>query len=170
MSAPSTAERICRITRPEPVLLTLYVLRACASLIFLPLVLPPLLFRYYTLRYRFDSESVRKSYGLIFKHEDIVQYARIQDLHMSRGLLERWLGLGTIQIQTASGAAMPEVTIEGLTNFEEVRDFLYARMRGARFGEDEPPTAAGAPAERDDVVALLTQIRDEVRLLRGSRP
>ncbi len=168
MSASFNAEKTCRITRPEPVLLTLYVLRSLCSLVFLPLVLPPLLFRYYTLHYRFDGESVRKSYGLIFKHEDLVQYARIQDLHMSRGLLERWLGLGTIQVQTASGSMTPEVTIEGLTNFEEVRDFLYAQMRGARFGEDEH--TAAKPAEDDDVVTLLTQIRDEVRLLRGSRP
>lgn len=168
MIASVNAEKICRITRPEPVLLTLYILRSLCSLVFFPLVLPPLLFRYYTLHYRFDGESVRKSYGLIFKHEDLVQYARIQDLHMSRGLLERWLGLGTIQVQTASGSMAPEVTIEGLTNFEEVRDFLYAQMRGARFGEDEH--SAAKPPEDDDVVALLTQIRDEVRLLRGSRP
>ena len=168
MIASVNAEKICRITRPEPVLLTLYILRSLCSLVFFPLVLPPLLFRYYTLHYRFDGESVRKSYGLIFKHEDLVQYARIQDLHMSRGLLERWLRLGTIQVQTASGSMAPEVTIEGLTNFEEVRDFLYAQMRGARFGEDEH--SAAKPPEDDDVVALLTQIRDEVRLLRGSRP
>lgn len=169
MHPPVDPDRIYRIDRPEPVLLWLYVLRSLASLIFFPLVLVPLLFRYITLQYRFDEESVRKSYGLIFKHQDLVQYSRIQDLHLSRGLLERWLGLGTIQVQTASGAATAEVTIEGLSNFEEIRDFLYTRMRGARFGEeDSSQPLAAEPA--DDVVLLLTEIRDELRQLREARP
>lgn len=164
---PIDAEKIYAITRPNPVLLTLYLFRSLASLIFFPLVFAPLLCRYITLRYRFDGESVRKSYGLLFHHEDLVQYARIQDLHLRRGLLERWLGLGTVQVETAAGSAAPEVTIEGLTNFEEIRDFLYTRMRGARFGEEETKAQPGG-APTDGILTLLTEIRDEVRLLRGS--
>ncbi|MBL8794875.1 MAG: PH domain-containing protein [Planctomycetia bacterium] len=168
MHPPLDPQRIYHIDRPEPTLLWLYALRSLASLVFFPLVFIPLLFRYITLRYRFDEESVRKAYGLIFKHEDLVQYARIQDLHLSRGLLERWLGLGTIQIQTAAGSATAEVTIEGLSNYEEIRDFLYTRMRGARFGEeDAAQVAVVEPA--DDVVGLLTEIRDEIRRLREER-
>jgi putative membrane protein len=169
MSAPIDAQKIYSITGPEPVLLTLYLLRSLASLVFFPLVFIPLWIRYATLRYQFDGESVRKSYGLVFRHEDLVQYARIQDLHLSRSLLERWLGLATIQIQTASGSAAAEMTIEGLTNFEEVRDFLYARMRGARFGEEEIPDVPTAEPV-DEVVELLTAIRDELRFLRRERP
>lgn len=169
MPPPIDPQRIYRIDRPEPVLLWLYVLRSLASLVFFPLVLVPLVFRYITLQYRFDDESIRKSYGLIFKHQDLVQYARIQDLHLSRGLLERWLGLGTIQVQTAAGSATAEVTIEGLSNFEEIRDFLYTKMRGARFGEEETAhPLAVEPA--DDLLHLLTEIRDEIRQLREARP
>jgi uncharacterized protein len=166
---PVNPQKIYAISRPEPILMWLYLLRSIAGLIFFPLIFIPFLFRYMTLTYRFDAESVRKTYGLIFRHEDLVQYARIQDLHLSRGLLERWLGLATIQIQTASGSLGAEVTIEGLTNFEEIRDFLYARMRGARFGE-ESETAHAEPAAREDALELLTQIRDELRLLREKRP
>lgn len=169
MPPPLNPQRIYAIDRPEPALLWLYVLRSLASLVFFPLVFVPLLFRYITLQYRFDEESVRKRYGLIFKHEDLVQYARIQDLHLSRGLLERWLGLGTLQVQTAAGSAAPEVTIEGLSNYEEIRDFLYTRMRGARFG-DEDATQPAVVEPADDVVGLLTEIRDEIRRLREERP
>ena len=35
-------------------------------------------------------------------------------------------------MQTASGASKAEMTIEGLPEFELVRDYLYTRMRGAR--------------------------------------
>src|SRR5262249_28707309 len=128
-------ERIYAITRPEGVLLTLYLIRSLAALFLLPLVFLPLLIRYLSLHYRFEEDSIRKSWGFVFKKESLVQYARIQDLHLSRSLLQRWLGLGTIEVQTAAGSVLPEMTIEGLTNYTEIRDFLYSKMRGARFGE-----------------------------------
>lgn len=160
-------ESIYAITQPEPVLLTLYFLRSLASLVFFPVVFIPLLIRYLTLRYSFDDQSVRKSYGWLFKHEDLVQYARIQDLHISRTLLQRWLGLATIEVQTASGSAVAEMTVEGLTNFEEIRDFLYSKMRGARFDEEDEEEEAPVVEEVDEALTLLTEIRDEIRLLRG---
>jgi putative membrane protein len=167
MAMSEREQRIFQISRPEPKLLTLYLLYALCTLIFFPIVFVPLWIRYATLRYRFTEEGVGKSHGLLFKHEDLVQYARIQDLHLSRNLFQRWLGLATIEIQTASGSAGAELTVEGLSNYDELRDFLYSKMRGVRFGEgDEPAAAAG----EDEATALLTQIRDEIRLLRSQRP
>jgi len=163
-------ERIFAITRPEKALLTLYLIRSLAALFLFPFVFVPLLIRYVTLRYRFDDESIRKSHGLIFRHEDLVQFSRIQDLHISRGIVQRWLGLATIEIQTAAGSASSEMSLEGLSNYEEIRDFLYSRMRGGRVEEEEEAEVVlGAPSS-DAVVQLLTEIRDEIRLLRGRRP
>lgn len=181
MSKRIDPHKIYAIDRPESVLLVYFFLQSLASLIFFPLIFPPLLIRYLTLSYTFDEESIRKSYGLIFKKEELVQYARIQDLHLKCNLLQRWLGLGTLEVQTAAGSAAAEMVIEGLTIVDEVRDFLYARMRGARFGEEDPgttPTVAdvdipGQPPlaeEVDEAVLLLTEIRDELRQLRGRRP
>lgn len=169
MSKKFDEERILAITGPESSLLTLYFLYALGAVIFFPIVFIPLLIRYSTLRYQFDEHGIRKSHGLLFKHEDLVQYARIQDLHLSRNLLQRWLGLATLEVQTAAGAAAAEMAIEGLSNFDELRDFLYSKMRGARFGEsdEDDETAAPAHGQSDDVVDLLTQIRDELRLLQG---
>jgi membrane protein YdbS with pleckstrin-like domain len=163
-------QRIYAITRPEPILLTLYVLRSLAGLVFFPLIFAPLLIRYLTLHYRFDEESIRKSYGFIFKKEDLVQYSRIQDLHLKRSLVQRWLGLANIEIQTASGSAVAELTIEGLTNYEELRDFFYSKMRGARFGEKDGVEVAAPPVQDNEALKLLTEIRDEIRSLRGQRP
>ncbi|GIW82707.1 MAG: hypothetical protein KatS3mg105_4514 [Gemmatales bacterium] len=172
MAKSFDVQRIYSITRPESGLLILYLIRSLGALIFFPLVFIPLAIRYATLRYRFDEDSIYKSYGLFFKQEDLVQYSRIQDLHVSKGLIERWLGLGTIEVQTAAGSATAEMTIEGMANCEEIRDFLYWQMRGARFGdqdeEQEPHAGSGEPA--DTVVSLLTEIRDEIRLLGGQHP
>ena len=63
----------------------------------------PLYFKYHTLRYKFDDEGIGMSWGVFWRREIHLTYARIQDIHLSRGLFERWLGLATIQVQTASG-------------------------------------------------------------------
>jgi putative membrane protein len=154
-------QKIYAITRPDPSLLTLYILRW----ILFPIALIPAIIRYYTLQYRFDDEGIHRSVGWFFRREDVIRYARIQDLHISRGLLQRWLGLATVEIQTAAGSSSAEMTLEGMKEFEEIRDFLYSKMRGARFGEEPQPHAKEAP---DDVVALLTEIRDELRRVRGA--
>jgi putative membrane protein len=159
------AETVFAITRPSPRLLTLYVLR-CIALCFLGpwflIALVPLYFRYHTLRYRFDDEGVAMSWGVLWRRETYLTYARIQDIHISRGLFERWLGLGTIQVQTAAGSAGAEMGIEGLAEYELVRDYLYSRMRGATL---HAPSEAGS-AHADDAAQLLTDIRDELRALR----
>src|SRR5205807_108978 len=92
--------------------------------------LPYLYFRYHTLRYRFDAEGIHMKVGILFRREVNLTYARIQDIHLRSGIIQRWLGLANVQIQTASGSAGPELVIEGFKEFEAIRDFLYTRMRG----------------------------------------
>ncbi len=118
----------------------------------------PLFFKFKTLAYRFDDEGVSMSWGLMWRREIHLTYARIQDIHVSRGLFERWLGLATIQIQTASGNVGAEMSLLGIRDHDTVRNFLYSKMRGARL-QDEAPSDASPEG-------LLVQIRDELRGLR----
>ncbi|MCM2258321.1 MAG: PH domain-containing protein [Vicinamibacteria bacterium] len=167
--------RIRRIQRPHPRLVKLYLLGALVgSLSTCGLALPvallaliPLLIRYNTLRYRFDETGVGVSWGWLFRSESYLTYDKIQDIHLTRGLLERWLGLGTVDVQTASGNAGAEITFIGLTEFDAVRDFLYSRMRRGKGlpAEGAAPAAAHA-AQPDEALALLAAIRDEVTALR----
>ncbi len=161
-------ENVYAITRPDRKLLTQYLLRALLTGPGFPFVFVPSFFKYETLKYRFDDEGITMGWGLLWRREIFLTYARIQDIHLSRGVIERWLGLATINIQTAAGSSSSEMSIVGLTVFEQVRDFLYLRMRGARFGEDgEPEATTGSPSDTTDTVAaLLTEIRDELRAVR----
>ena len=167
-------QQIYDITRPHHKLLTLYTLRSLLTTVLFPIIFLRLYFKYRTLKYRFDGEGIAMSWGLLWRKEINLTYARIQDIHVSRGLLERWLGLATVQIQTASGSGSAEMSIVGLTEYDALRDFLYSKMRGARFGDQDPVsvgeaqglTAGTAPSGADEAVALLTDIRDEIRALR----
>ena len=159
------------ITRPDSALLKYYFLVSLLSGPAFPLALIPLLFKYETLRYRFDESGVSMSWGFLFRRETYLTYRRIQDIHLTRNLLQRWMGLATVSVQTASGSATPEMSIEGVLAADQLRDFLYSQMRGAK-GEvtatatdATPDTAAHAAGEDDEALALLREIRDELRRL-----
>jgi putative membrane protein len=128
--------------------------------------------------------SVR--WGALFRREVTLNYARIQDLHLSSNVIERWLGLAKIQVQTASGGASAEMTVEGLLDVERLRDFLYSRMRGAKGQKPRgaalatslglaaadalaapgaPPTS-DAPAAQGTLAPILLAVAEEVRALR----
>ena len=156
----ASTEQVYAITRPDPKLFKLYLVRCVLTGPLLPILLIPHWFRYHTLRYRFDNEGIGFTVGVIFRRESYITYSRMQDIHLSRGLLERWFGLGSVEVQTAAGSSEAEIRIEGLTRFNEVRDFLYTRMRGGRGIPEAGPKAGG------DAVAVLGEIRDELRAVR----
>jgi putative membrane protein len=159
--------RVLALSRPHPNLLKLYVLQSLLLGPFFPLALLPYIFRYMTLNYTFDEEGVSMRWGVFFRREISLNYARIQDIHLSNHLVERWLGLARVQLQTASGSASAEMTIEGLQEFELVRDFLYTRMRGAKglADLDEKPTGEAGPRPANSVSpdAALAELTESLR-------
>jgi len=161
-----------RIERPDERLLTYYFIVSLLTLLAFPVTFLVLYIKYRTLRYRFDEEGAWRRQGLLWRTEVNVAYRRIQDIQLTNGLIQRWLGLATVSIQTAAGSATPEVTIEGVLEAEALRDFLYTKMRGVRDGVSSVhavgPTPSRDPASGaagDEALALLTEIRDSLRRL-----
>ena len=166
-----------KITRPDPVLLAYYFITSflAGPIFFIPLV--PLFFKYHTLKYSFDETGISMSWGILFRREIHLTYRRIQDIHLSRNIIQRWLGLATVAIQTASGSARPEMSIEGVMAADRLRDYLYSRMRGAlRSPDDVVPEAAVEEAgfeqqgvDQEQVLSLLIEIRDHLRILAAGK-
>ena len=193
MMTEPVPERIRTLERPHPALWTYYIILSICTGPGIVVMLPYLYFRYHTLRYRFDEEGIHMQVGILFRRETNLTYARIQDIHLRSGILQRWLGLANVQIQTASGSAGPELVVEGFKEYEAIRDFLYTRMRGYQTRQAthravaveaaggttahaEGSAASAAPANPADAefVSLLRGIRDELRrtreLLEARRP
>ena len=147
------------IERPRDSLLTYYTLTAIAANVAFPFLFPYLYFRYHTMRYRFDTDGIHMKWGIIFRREVLLNYSRIQDIHLRSNLIERWLGLARIEIQTASGSGSANMTLEGMEDPEGMRDFLYSRMRGTPGKKEE--TAA------DPLAAALLEIASELREIRS---
>jgi uncharacterized membrane protein YdbT with pleckstrin-like domain len=162
---------IFAIERPAPNLFTYYLLSSFALGPLFFILLIPLYFRYHTLRYRFDEEGISMRWGILFRREINLTYARIQDIHLRSNFVERWLNLARIEVQTASGSSGAEMTLEGLLEFEAIRDYLYTRMRGSR---NLPGAATRAPASSaavdakalQDLALTLREVAAELRSLR----
>ena len=168
------------LSRPDSKLMTYYLLVSLLTGPGIVVTIWPLLFKYLTLEYKFDSSGVSMRWGVLFRTEIYLTYRRVQDIHLTRNLLQRWLGLATVSIQTASGSAAPEMKIEGIIEVEQLRDYLYSQMRGAKTGslraeqtKDFPDTEsspAEEPGHSDETLQLLTEIRDQLQRIAEVRP
>lgn len=173
MSDAVLDRQIQALERPDPSLLKYYLLTALVFPPLFPVLGLVLYFRYHTMRYRFTDDGISMSWGVLFRRQIIVNYARIQDIHLRSNVVERWLGLARILVQTASGSSSAEMTIEGIKEFEALRDFLYARMRGVKDGHVQPTVSAHASStsalsgEASEDLALT--LREVARELRGVR-
>lgn len=178
MTAPLTAApahtdaelaHVLGIERPQSNLMAYYALTSLLAGPFFLIPLVYLYFRYHTMRYRFDADGVKMSWGILFRREVSLTYARVQDIHLTSNLVERWLGLAEVKLSTASGSASAEMTIEGLREFELVRDFLYAKMRGGH--EKHTPRSPAPRGEADGsleiVTAALRQVSEDLRAVRA---
>ncbi len=161
-----------KLERPDPKLFQYYLWCALLTGPLSPIVFLSLWFRYSTLRFKFDESGVAMSWGVLFKQEVYLTYRRIQDIHLTRNLLQRWMGLAKISLQTASGSSKSEMAIEGILQAEELRDFLYSRMRGAKNESESSGTAVEhgaalveASAKDDRALRALEEIRDALKTL-----
>ncbi len=168
MQTPPSDAAILAIERPHRDLLTYYLLAAFAVPPLFPVMAAVLYFRYHTMRYTFTDEGISMRWGILFRREIIISYARIQDIHLRANFVERWLGLARVLVQTASGSSGAEMTLEGLKEFEAVRDFLYHRMRGvkdpAQHHASAPPATATTPSTADtELATVLREVAHELR-------
>ncbi|MCF3652399.1 PH domain-containing protein [Synoicihabitans lomoniglobus] len=167
-------EAILAIERPHRDLLKYYMVSSFVLGPFFPVLMIYGAIRFKTMRYKFTDEGISMSWGILFRREIILQYSRIQDIHLRSNVIERWLGLAKVLVQTASGSSGAEMTLEGLKEFEPVRDYLYSRMRGVKDDVKPPPvpgTGAVVPAGEGTVdaaalTAVLTEVAAELRGLR----
>ena len=154
-----------KITRPDPALNRYYLLVSLSGLFFFPLIYIPAYIKYATLQYEFGADGVSMKWGLIFRHEVYLAYRRIQDIHVTKNIVQRWMGLATVAVQTASGSARPEMTIDGILEAEALRDFLYLNMRGAKGERTSPVGNTEHEQQPDDALTILVEIRDALRAM-----
>ncbi|MDY7041712.1 MAG: PH domain-containing protein, partial [Chloroflexota bacterium] len=122
---------------------------------------------YRSLSYEVQDDEVIVRAGIWTKSVKHVPYRTVTNLTVKRGILDRWLGLGTLNIQTAgmSGSTGAEESLVGLTNVQEVYEIVVTELR--RFRGSMAPTAAEVESEPAVTTAgALNAILAEVQAIR----
>jgi membrane protein YdbS with pleckstrin-like domain len=87
-----------------------------------------------SIAYTLTEKEIVWRRGVWFKNTGIVPYDRITNVDIAQGPLSRSLGIAALKLQTAgySGQQKAEIRLEGMTEFEELREFIMGFVRGKR--------------------------------------
>lgn len=127
------------------------------------IILTPIYCR--SIEYEFAERDLLVRRGIITRSESMVPYRMVTNVEVKRGPIARALGIGTLKVHTAgySQQSRSEATLNGLSNWEEVRQQLLDRIHEHQAEEPVGTTASG------DVATILGDILAEVRALREQR-
>ncbi|MGC9396615.1 MAG: PH domain-containing protein [Anaerolineae bacterium] len=122
---------------------------------------------YRSLRYEIHEDEIIVNVGIVTQSVKHVPFRTMTNLTVKRGILDRWLGTGTVNIQTAgiSGSSgQPEQSLVGLENPQEVYEMVVTALH--RFRGGMAPTSAEEEAPAGTSSEALNAILDEVRTIR----
>lgn len=123
--------------------------------------------KYYdSISYTFTKDMIMLEKGVYWKHKSAVPYNRVTNIDIVQGPLSRRIGVGKVRVQTAgystasSGGATAEAQIFGVKNYEEIREFILAKVRRRRPVAIEAEAEIPPPGEdTEEILAELTKIR-----------
>jgi membrane protein YdbS with pleckstrin-like domain len=137
--------------------------------------------------YIVTDRSLRIRSGILRVQELTMSFANLQQVILSQGPLQRWLGIADVKVESAGGGSSPahqdgiEESLHtgffhGVDNAAEVRDLILARLkrfREAGLGDPDdvhptPPALPATPQQTEDAVAAARELLAELRRLRGS--
>lgn len=123
---------------------------------------------YPTLEYLVDNDEVIVRAGVITKSVKHVSYRTVTNLKVRRDPLDRLLGIGSLQIQTAgmSGKSGVEESLSGLREVDRVYEEVAQTLRRFRQAMDATAADALEHSGADDVTPeLLAEVRRIRKLL-----
>ncbi len=98
--------------------------------------------------------------GVVEKIRYVIPYEKIQNVTVSRDIIDQALGLGTLHIETAAHVIVEnDIVLPGISNDENLVTELVARSREAKEPDRESPAT---------MLGVMEEMLDEVRLIRAS--
>jgi len=85
-----------------------------------------------TMEFRIEANEVILKKGIINKTVKHIPFRNITNVASRYGIYDRLLKIGNVEIETASAASQatgPEAKIEGIRNFNEIRDQILTSIR-----------------------------------------
>lgn len=121
--------------------------------------------------YIVTDRSLRIRAGIWSVEELTMTFANIQDLRITSGPLQKFLGIADLEVSSAGGGSSSGPKGErmsnshvarfaGVDNAEQIRDLIQARLRHYRdAGLGDPNAETAAPTVDQAAAALLTEAR-----------
>ncbi len=107
------------------------------------------------LSYEVTGDAVLIHKGILTKTAQNIPLRMVTDFRLQRTLLDRWLGIGSLLVQTAGQSTNTpgyEGRLSGLADWEGLHVELTSRVREARFLSQQVSTTA------DPMAALLEEV------------
>jgi membrane protein YdbS with pleckstrin-like domain len=131
-----------------------------------------------TAAYRFTDEEIEYRRGVFYRQKTTVPYNRITNVNAAQGPVQRLVDAGSVGVHTAGygGQMGAELTISGVSDYEEIKEQILAKVRrrrpettesGESDGRDEP--ALPGVGTGDESQAVLTEVRRIRELLEQGR-
>jgi len=115
-----------------------------------------------TIHYALDERELVVRKGLLTKTEKSVPYDKVTNVELKRGIWDRLLGMGTLQVHTAgySQQTSAEATLDGLEDWEGIRRQVMERVHARQAEGERPPRAVeGAVTDASVLQELLAEVR-----------
>jgi uncharacterized membrane protein YdbT with pleckstrin-like domain len=135
----------------------------------------PAFFR--TADYRLTDDEIEYRRGVFFRQKTTIPYNRITNVDAAQGPVQRLVDAGQVGIHTAGygGQMGAELTIDGISDYEDVKDQILAKVRrrpaeATESGEeaDELTTTRSDFARESETEAVLGELRRIRELLEES--
>ena len=119
------------------------------------------------LSYIIKDRRVTIFKGIFTKVEKDIPYTKVTDFVLHRTLLDRYLGIGSILIQTAGQSQSPtgyEGNLDGLYDFTDIHQQLKSKLLEAESG----PEIKNVSDEKSSSESLLKEILNELKAINSN--
>lgn len=153
------------IPDPEGKLIFGILLSVYFTIMVLTRIYIPLFFK--SLIYRIDRTAMKGEGGVFWKRSTVVPYAKVTNVDVSSGPLQRMFGVGTVHVQTAGAGgaqgARAELRLIGVRDRDRIRDIILQNLQerhGDTVSAEHPVSLSGNGGLLQNILAELRGIRN----------
>lgn len=102
--------------------------------------------------------------GVIFRKDKTIMLDKIQDMSLQHGPIQRWMGITTLEVETAGNngpQGKADAKLTGIVDAQAFQEAVIAQ-RDRIAGQGPTPASASIDSGDASMAALLTDIRDSL--------
>jgi len=120
------------------------------------------------LDYSIESERITIRKGILSKIQQNIPFRAVTDFQLHRSLYDRFLGIGSIRIQTAGQSQTPtgyEANMAGLINYEKLLNMLRIELQKVHTN----PESKTDSSENSVIEELLAEVKEIRKIIEKDR-